>query len=160
MYRDNAAHMVRLGLALTGSRSAAEDIVQDTFARLVRFGQIPDQPVAYLRRAVINGTRNLARDGGRQAEVISAAAEQERIGPHAAPAADVELIASERALSVAAAILALPQRQREVATLYYLEDLAMSEIAVLAGISEDAVKGSCARARESLRRSLHEQLQS
>ena len=55
--------LVALAYALCGNRSDAEDIVADAYARtwprLAR-GQV-DDPAAYLRRAVVNGTASWRR---------------------------------------------------------------------------------------------------
>lgn len=55
------APMVRLAWLLSGSRHDGEDVVHDAFLRVEqRFGDV-EQPVAYLRSAVVNGVRMLQR---------------------------------------------------------------------------------------------------
>ncbi len=48
----------------------------------------------------------------------------------------------------------LPLKQRTAATLYYLADLSISEIAAVMGISEGSVNQHLFRAREALREAL------
>jgi RNA polymerase sigma factor (sigma-70 family) len=57
VYRASYARMVRAAHMLTGSREAAEEVVQDAFLRLYpRFDTIQD-PTGYLYRSVVNGCR-------------------------------------------------------------------------------------------------------
>src|SRR4051794_37566235 len=50
--------MVRLAYALVGSAEVAEELVQDAFARVYERWRRINQPVAYLRTAVVNACRN------------------------------------------------------------------------------------------------------
>lgn len=59
-------------------------------------------------------------------------------------------------LDVDAAIRALPRRQREVVTLYYLADLSVTDVAAVLGISAGTVKSQLSDARARLRASLQE----
>ena len=68
-----------------------------------------------------------------------------RLDPH-------PTVASTEAVDVAfwAAVRALPERQRAAVTLYYVEDLAVAEIAEILGIASGTVKTSLYMARRSL----------
>jgi len=97
---------VRLAWLLTGSRAAAEDVVQDAMAGLYRrFARI-DAPDAYLRRAVVNLARSWQRDERRQRDRVSML-ERER---PLLEAADAELFE---------AVQRLPYRQRVVIVTRY-----------------------------------------
>jgi RNA polymerase sigma-70 factor (sigma-E family) len=60
-YEQRYASMVRLAVALMGSSTSAEDLVQDSFVRVhARWDRISNPP-AYLRRAVVNACRSAHR---------------------------------------------------------------------------------------------------
>jgi RNA polymerase sigma-70 factor (ECF subfamily) len=59
-------------------------------------------------------------------------------------------------LDVERAVGALPRRQREVITLYYLADLGVAEVAQVLGISAGSVKSHLHDARANLRTALEE----
>jgi DNA-directed RNA polymerase specialized sigma24 family protein len=64
LYRDHALGLVRFALLLTGDRAAAEDVVQDAFLGLHRHWEEirdPGNVLAYLRTAVVNGSRSRHR---------------------------------------------------------------------------------------------------
>src|ERR1700733_7622822 len=64
LYRAHALTLVRLAVLLLGDRPSAEDVVQDAFMGQHR--TLPglghrDKPLAYLRPAVVSGSRSLLR---------------------------------------------------------------------------------------------------
>jgi RNA polymerase sigma-70 factor (ECF subfamily) len=52
------------------------------------------------------------------------------------------------------AVRSLPENHREVVTMYYLEDMGISEVAKVLGVPKNTVLSRLARARETLRRKL------
>jgi RNA polymerase sigma-70 factor (ECF subfamily) len=56
--------------------------------------------------------------------------------------------------AVRQAVRSLPEKHREVMTMYYLEDMEVSEIAQVLGVPKNTVLSRLARARETLRRTL------
>ncbi|MEZ5238506.1 MAG: sigma-70 family RNA polymerase sigma factor [Microthrixaceae bacterium] len=66
----------------------------------------------------------------------------------------VETTSGALADDVKEAVLALPQRQREVAVLHYLLDLGVDPIAEIVGSSSGAVRNALFHARASLARRL------
>lgn len=95
--------LVALATLMTGSTATAEDVVQDAFAALLGRHHV-DEPGAYVRRSVINGSvgrlRRLRRelpDDGR------------RTGPSTDPTQGVA-----DSLALRAALGTLPSRQRAV----------------------------------------------
>src|SRR5438552_3086993 len=98
--------MVRLATLLLDSQALAEEVVQDCFVRLhPRFDRV-DEPVAYLRRSVVNACHSAGR---------RRALERSRLGVER-PAV-VELGANE----LLDALGALPYRQRAALVLRYYE---------------------------------------
>lgn len=144
-YRQYALSLTRLAALLTGSREAAEDVVQDVFARMhQRWNSFDtnDQALAYARASVVNGTKNLKRR--RQ---YSVPAEP----PHPSTmSAEAEVMKLAQQAVVRAAVDSLPHRQREVIALRYLVDMSVADTAKALGITEGAVKASCGRARSTL----------
>lgn len=70
------------------------------------------------------------------------------------PVAGPDVVARERAAQLQEAIVALPQKLREVFVLVYLEDIAGTEVAQLLGVREGAVWKRLHEARAKLRASL------
>jgi len=136
LYRGAYAPMVRLAHLLTAADPAAEELVQDAFLRVQARWDRVDNPLAYLRAAVVNACRNHQRRGvleRRHRAVVVGTAED----------APDEL---------RDAITALPGRQRAAIVLRYYEDLAEVDIADLLGCSVPAVKSLLHRAVQDLRK--------
>jgi RNA polymerase sigma factor (sigma-70 family) len=138
-----AAHyvaLVRLAVNLVDDQDSAEDVVQDVFAALDP-SRI-DDPVRYLRTAVVNRSRSVLR-------------RRRTARAFAARTARVELIedgavrTAERA-SMLAAIDALPQRQREAVVLRYYQDLPVAEIARTLDTTPSAISSALSRALDTL----------
>jgi RNA polymerase sigma-70 factor (ECF subfamily) len=143
-YERHAPALFRLGVALTGDRGLAEDLVHDAFVRLHRSTSppVPDAERTYLRRTLLN----LVRDHHRHLAVVR------RIPFTANDEPSAELVAGRlgRDAAVAAAIEALPHRQRACVVLHYFEDQSDAEIAAAIGISTGSVKTHLHRARAAL----------
>lgn len=143
--------LVGLAYALCGSRSDAEDIVADAYARawprLAR-GKV-DDPAAYLRRAVVNGSVSWRRHHFlvRREEL------RRRVAPE--PPASDELAGSRSELW--SALQSLPLGQRQVIALRFIEDLSEAETADVLGIPAGTVKSRTARALATLRSVLPEE---
>ena len=134
----------RLAYARTGSRTDAEDIMQEVFVRLLRAG--PDfADRAHARAWLLRVAANCANDWFR-------APWRRREGPltDALPAPEHE------DGGVVEAVLALPAKYRTAVHLYYYEELSVAEIAKITGKSESAVKSRLFRARAMLREALKE----
>lgn len=144
LYEEHAPALHRLGVALVGA-AGAEDLVHDAFLRLHRVGRppAPGTEWAYLRRTLVN----LAHDHHRHGAVVRRAG---RAAPGTAASAEATAAASAQDRAVAAAIGALPARQRECVVLHYFAGLSDAEIASDLGISAGSVKTHLHRARAAL----------
>jgi RNA polymerase sigma-70 factor (sigma-E family) len=142
--------LVALAYALCGNRSEAEDIVADAFARtwprLAR-GQI-DEPAAYLRRAVVNGTASWRR----HRFVVRREELRRRVAPAPGTAEDDVAVRDE----LWQALQTLPLGQRQVVVLRFIEDLSEADTATVLGIPTGTVKSRTARALVALRQTVHE----
>jgi RNA polymerase sigma factor (sigma-70 family) len=147
LFRAYYLDLVRLAARLVNSSAAAEDIVQDVFASVQRRGKRLDDPVPYLRAAVVNRARSVLRRR-RVAALLGVMS-----SAHAQPADTAALERAEQT-RVLAAIKRLPGRQREIVVLRFYEDLTVAEVAHLLGISPGAVSSSAARAMTTLKLAL------
>lgn len=146
-------HLNRLhGLAwhMTGDRSQAEDIAQETF---LRFWQAAPgwsdtggaTILTWLRRVA---TR-LCIDEKRRMRPVYTDIVPEQMDP--TPSIDIEIVRSETARRVQDAILDLPERQRAVLVLSYYQHLSQKEGAAIMGVKEKAYESLLSRAKSTLR---------
>ncbi len=156
LFRLYGADLVRLGYCLTGDRGAAEEAVQDAFVSLYRnWDRMRDQGASlpYLRSCVINRSRSVHRQRARR--IVAT----EELTPELTtlPGADSALEVREEARWIAAAVRALPQRQREVVACRYYLDLTERQTAELLEISVGSVKKHASRAMTRLHELLEAQ---
>lgn len=137
----HGADLLKLGIALTGRRDDAEDLVQLTLERLLlRRGSL-DDPLPYARRVLANA----AKDGWRRQKVRH---EKDAVsGGLVADHAD-QVAAADHVLG---ALAGLPAGQRRVVLLRYWLDLTEAQTAETLGIRVGTVKSQCARALSTLR---------
>ena len=141
--RRYAPAVYRLAYARTGSRTDAEDVMQEVFLRLMKAGPVfesEEHAKAWLLRVASNCASDLFRLPWRRREE---------------PLED-NLPAPEEpgTGSVTEAVLALPARYRIPIHLYYYEDYSVAEIAKIMGQSAGTVKSRLFRARKLLRAQL------
>ncbi|MFI6345035.1 SigE family RNA polymerase sigma factor [Streptomyces sp. NPDC050560] len=136
--------LLRAAWLLTGDAHLAEDLLQTVLAKMwPKWHRLADQsPEAYARKALINTFSSWWQRRwrgevpyGRLPDSVTADA-----------FATVDL---EHAL--AAALRALPPRQRAVVVLRYFEDLSVAETAALLGCGPGTVKSQAAKALRTLR---------
>lgn len=138
--------LVGLLSLVTGDADAAEDLAQETLARLcrdwhkVRAYEIPS---AWTYRVAIN----LAMSHGRRRAVRRRAMPSLR-----ATSRDETEAAVDDGVVVRAAVAALPPRQRAVLALRYFADLSVNETAAIMGCPQGTVKRLTAEAIRDLRR--------
>lgn len=153
--------LVRLAAHLVDDLGTAEDVVQDVFAALQSSGNRPDDPLHYLRVAVVNRSRSVLRRRRtvRLFGILPGPPEDhlDRADAvvHHEPADAAPLRAAERT-RLLTAVRRLPTRQREVVVLRYYEQLSVAEVAGLLGIAPGAVSSSLGRALTTLSRLLEE----
>src|SRR4051812_384574 len=127
LFEEHYESLVRLARLLVDDRGSGEEIVQDAFVRAYRRWSDIDDPVPYLRAAVVNGARSRLRHRAVVRRYVAPAA-------RAAPAAEDEVVLRSEHADVLAAVRSLPRRQRECVVLRYYADLSEAEIAATLGI--------------------------
>ncbi|HVT20650.1 MAG TPA: SigE family RNA polymerase sigma factor [Mycobacteriales bacterium] len=138
-----APGLLRMAIALTGERAAAEDLLQEVLERMYVAWPRIDDPLAYARRALANRSANRWRLRARRPEhtvaTLPEIAVTDRADEHGARD---ELVR---------AVALLPARQRAVVVLRFLADLSETETAQVLGCSTGTVKSQSARALAKLR---------
>jgi RNA polymerase sigma-70 factor (sigma-E family) len=135
--------LLRTAYLLTGSWQNAEDLVQTVLLKAMRNWSRIDEPMAYLRRAMVNQRATLWN----------------RIRRQPVPMADLpdHPVGRDLAESVAQrdelirALAALPPRMRAVLVLRYWEDLSEADTAGIMGCSVGTVKSQASRGLAQLR---------
>jgi RNA polymerase sigma factor (sigma-70 family) len=148
LYRDLAPPLLRYAEGILGSRSDAEEAVQDAFLAASRSGQL-DEPRPWLFRA----TRNAAIDQLRRRRHLTLLdSESASDGSSASTAGDphrqAELSADLHLLRMG--LNRLGEQQRSALVLRELSGLGYREIASVLDVSEANVKVLIFRARQSL----------
>ena len=131
------APMIRLAVGLVDTPECAEEIVQDAFVRVFERWERVEEPLAYLRTAVINGARSelrkreVRRRFGRQQPSARAATE----GDYLTDALD-----------------GLPSKRRTALVLRFYAQMSEREIAEAMGVRPGTVKSLVSRGLTDLRR--------
>ena len=154
LYTAHYRRLVRLAAFLLHDRDSAEEVVQDAYVAVHRQWHSVrdlDRAEAYLRQAVVNGSRSRLR----HRSVVERHTEPPLPDTASAECGALGLI--ERS-AVVQALAGLPQRQREAVVLRYYANLSAAQTAHAMGISTGAVKSHTSRAMSALRLSLGESL--
>jgi RNA polymerase sigma factor (sigma-70 family) len=146
LYNEHAAALLGFLTYQTGDRALAEDIVADTFERVLSArsgwrGQAGEK--TWLYAIAMNRLRDLARRRGAESRAL------ERVAPEPATADELNAVA-ERDL-LARALQALPEQERAVVALRFGADLTLAEIADLLGERQSTVEGRLYRGLRRLR---------
>ena len=145
-YVRSAPGGIRLAYLLTGDGDVAEDLVQEAFVRFVgrlRFLRDPDAFEPYLRRTIVNLSKNHFRRRAVERAYL------EREAPRAEDVSTDPDVATHDTLRLA--LLRLPLRQRTALVLRYFEDLPDATIAELLRCRPATVRSLVARGLEALR---------
>jgi RNA polymerase sigma-70 factor (ECF subfamily) len=138
-----------------GDRALAQEMTQEAFLRALRGirGYHPSRPFKPWLYAIAT---HLARDHAARADtrrVVPLADDTDLAADDPAP--DADLIASERAAAVRAALAALPPHQREVILLCFYEGLPIRAIADALHIPIGTVKSRLSLGMARLRERMH-----
>ena len=138
--------MLRLAAIITQDPPSAEDLVNESFVRLVQHWpkvRSYDAPEAWLRRIVIRDAvkarSRRAREDLTETDILDHRACRE--------SSDTD----DRHCDLLALVGTLPPGERAVVALHYLEDLSVADTAELLDVAEGTVKAHFSHARDTLR---------
>ena len=134
---------------LTGDRDLAQDLAQDTFARLYGRGAMPEDPRAWLATVATNLFRDHRRRTRRRAELVTEYAEDAAPSNHSPPP-DAGLLAHEARSQARIALEALCRRDRTLLLLRH-EGYSYRELAQAVGVNETSVGTLLVRATRRFR---------
>lgn len=139
--------------AMVRDEDVAQDLTQDTFMRAFQsLGSFRGD--ASLMTWVLSIARNIALNRARRAKLESRWREPIESSEDVADPRAVAGVAEPR---LAAALAELSAPQREAVMLYYVEDLAIEEVARVTGRPTNTIKSDLHRARAALRLAMEEQ---
>jgi RNA polymerase sigma-70 factor (sigma-E family) len=146
IYRAERDGLVRLAYLMTGSQAVAEDLVQDTFVRVMARLDPEASPGAYLRRSVINACYSWHRRAWREVrpedDERPAPAGLRRTGA-GDEGGDVEMWD---------ALNRLAPRRRTILVMRYYLDMTEADVANTLGCRVGTVKSTSHRALADLRK--------
>lgn len=148
-FRAEHPRLVAVALAMVGDRDAARDLAQETLARAFRNWDTVsgyEQPGAWTRRVLTNLVTDRSRRGASESRALRRVATSDVTAP---PEPIDE--------SWRRAVLDLPDRQRAVIVMHYLEDNSVAMIADVLGITHGTVKATLAAGKRNLRRTLEQE---
>ena len=152
--REHGDYLMRLSYVYVKSWAVAEDIVQDVFIKFYKTQSKFKQQSSlktYLAKMTINKSCDYLRSvKGRLAILKNSWKEV----PQSEASAEQRTLNKLKDNQLAAAVLELPIKYREVIVLYYYEDMTSNAIALLLNIPENTVKTRLKRAREQLKSKL------
>jgi len=158
LFGEFADGVYTLAYRILGDLHAAEDVVQETFIKVMKSLSTyrGDGPIAaWLYRI---GYRETIAATRRRREHPVEPEEMLRTGDQTVPGVEHVVLASELVQTLDDAIAQLSDPLRAAFTLRDVEGLSTSEVAGILEVSESAVKMRLARAREALRVQLREYL--
>jgi RNA polymerase sigma-70 factor, ECF subfamily len=158
LFNEFADAIYTLGYRVVGDRHLAEDVVQETFIKVMR--ALP----TYRGEGPIGGW--IYRIGYREAISVTRKRREDPVDPTthqvtsmpAAASVEADVLNLELAARLDDAMSRLSQPVRAAFTLRDIQGLSTTEVAGILDVSESAVKMRLARAREALRVQLKEYL--
>lgn len=151
-FRAEHPRLVAVALAMVGDRDAARDLAQETLARAFRNWDAVsgyEQPGAWTRRVLINLVTDRSRRGASESNALRRLSTSDAVAPPE-PIDD----------GWRRAVLDLPERQRAVVVMHYVEDYSLATIADVLGIAQGTVKATLAAGKRNLRRTLEQEPES
>jgi RNA polymerase sigma-70 factor (ECF subfamily) len=149
---DHLDRLFRAAWALTGNREEAEDLVQETYVRVLarpRFLR-NDDDLGYLMRVLRNTFLTIRRDRGRRIAAVAMPEDQDLIEDPRAIRPDAVLEARE----VYQAVAGLPDDYRDALVAVDVAGLSYKEAAKALGTKEGTIMSRLYRARQRVARAV------
>jgi RNA polymerase sigma-70 factor (ECF subfamily) len=153
LYSEHAGPLLGFLVYRTGDRALAEDLLADTFERVLTARRPFDRRKASEKTWLYTIALNLLRDNSRRSAARSRALERIAVGEQAS-SDQREFEAVEQRDSLQAALARLSSEEREVVALRYGADLTVPEIAKLTHEKLTTVEGRVYRALRKLKNEL------
>lgn len=153
LYAEHGGPLLAYALRLTGDRSTAEDVVQETLLRAWRHPEALESGRGSLRPWLFTVARHLVVDQHRARRARPAEVGSERVVE--LPAAD-ELDRALQAWQVAGAVATLSEDHRAVLLETYYRGRSVAEAAAVLGVPAGTVKSRTYYALRALRLALEE----
>ena len=146
--------LLRIAIQHTGNRPEAEDIVQDTFLRVLETGRHfsdHEHAKAFLIRAAVNRCFDYLKSARHTRNIALTDAGENALPP------DSGGFGNETTLAVLEAMQQLRPEYRNVIYLYYYEEYSIREIAAILHKSSNTVSSWLTRAKKQLREVLEDE---
>lgn len=144
--------LLSLAQRMLGDAHEAQDVAQETFIRAWKQAPVWTPGGARFDTWLHRVALNLCYDRLRRRREVATDEPPEQADD--GPSPDRGLLAQDTARRVAAAMAALPDRQREALTLCHYQELGNIEAAGLMGVSVEALESLLSRGRRALRAAL------
>ena len=158
--------LYRIAFLQLKNNQDAEDVVQETFYRLVKNRkefETPEHEKAWLIKVTLNGCRKVWRSAWYRHTDIVPAGELPEGGLPAGRQGETDgameagILEKERNREIMEAVLKLPRRYREVIHLFYFQQMSVKEIRAATGRKESTITSQLTRGRELLKKNLKEE---
>jgi RNA polymerase sigma-70 factor, ECF subfamily len=149
---DHVDRLFRAAWALCGSREDAEDLVQETYERVLRRPRLlrKDDDLGYLYRTLRNTYFNAQRTASRRPRVVAEL--DDVFAASTRPDAQPELAAETKL--VLGAVAALPAARRDVLVAVDVVGLSYADAGRALGVHPNSIPSRLARARSQVAKSL------
>lgn len=146
--------LLALASRILGDADEAKDVAQESFLRIWRQAANWRTGEARFDTWLHRVALNLCRDRLRRRKERPLNEDEALELADSSPSPDEQLEAADRSARMAAALAALPERQREAIVLQYYQELSNIDAAALMEISVEALESLLSRARRQLRNQL------
>ena len=147
---------------LTCNVQEADDLYQDTFLKSMELDDeldFDDKPKSYLLSIALRIWRNRKRKfAWRRRITEERIVTEERMETEweSMDSPEERLLRKEEYMSVRKAVTKLPERQKVIVLLYYMEEMSVAQIAAIANIPVGTVKSRLHQARITLKKELED----
>jgi RNA polymerase sigma-70 factor, ECF subfamily len=152
LVQEYSATLYRVAYSITRNAADAEDVVQETFLRVLRHASKLAEVRDY-RVWLVRITWNLVLDRKRRAKTrpqVDNFDELARVLPTEELSAEKRAITAQRYARILRLIDTLPEREREVLLLSAVKELSTVEIALILKTTESTIRSRLFRARHGL----------
>ena len=146
--------LLALASRILGDADEARDVAQESFLRIWRHAASWRSGEARFDTWLHRVALNLCHDRLRRRKERPLSDDDTAALVDTTPSLDEQLEAADRSARMAAALAALPERQREAIVLQYYQELSNIDAAALMNISVEALESLLSRARRQLRSQL------